>query len=82
MGEVDGIRYGGQRGLMGAQVGKPGEDVWIAAQVVEGLHLRVLGTEKIQKLANGAVIETKGVAVEGSGERLGRVLKQGGQRVL
>ena len=48
----------------------------------EGLHLRVLGAEEIQKIADGAVVETKGVLVEGSGERLGGTLKQGSQRML
>jgi hypothetical protein len=42
--------------------------VRIAAQLNEGLDLRVLGAEEIQKIAYGAVIEAKSVLVEGSGE--------------
>ena len=57
-------------------VGEPGQDVRIAAQLLEGLHLRVLGAEKIQKIADGAVVETNRLLVEGSGERLGGALKQ------
>ena len=79
MEEVDGISDGGQRGLAGAQGGEPGQDVRIAAQLLEGLHLRVLGAEKIQKIADGAVVETNRLLVEGSGERLGGALKQAGQ---
>jgi hypothetical protein len=40
----------------------------IATQLIEGLHLRVLGAEEIQKIAYSAVIEAKSVMVEGSGE--------------
>ena len=65
MKEVDGIGNGCQRGLVGAQRGEPVQDVWIAAQLLEGLHLRVLGAEEIQEIANGAVVETKRLLVEG-----------------
>src|SRR5260370_27930470 len=82
MEQVNGISYGGQRGLGGAQRGEPIQDVRIAAQLLEGLHLRVLGAEKIQEIANGAVVETKRLLVEGRGEGLGGALKQGSQRML
>ena len=82
MEEVDGVSDGGQRGLVGAQAGEPGQDVRIAAQLLEGLHLRVLGAEKIQEIADGAVVETNGFLVEGSGEGLGGALKQGSHRML
>src|SRR5260370_40330716 len=82
MEQVNGISYGGQRGLGGAQRGEPIQDVRIAAQLLEGLHLRVLGAEKIQEIANGAVVETKRLLVEGRSEGMGGALKQGGQRML
>jgi hypothetical protein len=71
MEEADGISDGGQGGLAAAQTGEPGQDVRIAAQLFEGLHLRVLGAEEIQEIADGAVVETDRVLLEGSGERLG-----------
>src|ERR1700687_773600 len=81
MEEVDSISHGGG-GLVGAQRGEPGQDVRIAAQLLEGVHLRVLSAEKIQEIADGAVIETNRLLVEGSGERLSGALKQGSQRML
>src|ERR1017187_1484823 len=80
--QVDGISYGGQRGPVGAQRGEPVQDVRIASQLLEGLHLRVLGAEKIQEIADGAVVETNSFLIEGSGEGLGGALKQGGHRML
>jgi hypothetical protein len=47
----------------------------IATQLLEGLHLRILGAEEIQKIADGSVVEAKCVVVEGSGERLGGALE-------
>jgi hypothetical protein len=75
MEEVDGISPSGQRGLVGPQEGEPSEDVWIAAQLLEGLDLRVLGVEKIQEIADGAVVETDGLPVEGSSDGSGGALK-------
>src|SRR6266568_317453 len=82
MEEVDGIGDSGQRGLVGAQRGEPGQDVRIAAQLLEGLYLRVLSAEKIQEIADGAVVETNRLLVEGSGERLSGALKQSSHRML
>jgi hypothetical protein len=82
MEQVDGIGHSGQRGLVGAQGGEPGQDVRIAAQLWEGLHQRVLGAEKIQEIADGAVVETNRLLVEGGGERLSGALKQRSYRML
>jgi hypothetical protein len=82
MEEVNGISDSGQRGLVGAQVGEPSQDVRVATQLLEGLHLWILGAEKNQEIANGAVVETKRLLMEGSGEGLGGATKQGSQRVL
>ncbi len=60
---------------MGAQEGEPGQDVRIAAQLIEGRHLRILGAEEIQKIADGSVVEAKCVVVEGSGERLDQSIR-------
>ena len=54
---------------MAAQTVEPCQDVWIASQLFEGLHLRVFGAEEIQKIADGAVVETDRFLFEGSGER-------------
>lgn len=70
------------RGLVRAQGGEPGQDVWIAVQLLEGLHLRVLSAEKIQEIADGAEVEPNGFPVEGSGEGLSGALKQGSQRMM
>src|ERR1700731_4188770 len=82
MEEVDGISHSGQRGVVGAQASEPGQDVRIAAQLLEGLHLRVSGAKKIQEIADGALVETNRLLVEGSGERLGGALKQSSQWML
>jgi len=44
MKEMDGIGHGGQRGLMGAQRSEPGQNVRVAAQVLEGLYVRIVVT--------------------------------------
>jgi hypothetical protein len=79
MEEVNGIRDCGKRGLMGAQGGEPTHDVRIALQLLERLHLRILSLEKIQEIADCAIVEAERVLIEGSGDGLGRALKQGGQ---
>ena len=67
MEEVDGISHSRQWGLVGAQRGEPGQDVRIAVQLVEGVHLRELGAQKSQEIADGAEVETNRFLVEGSG---------------
>ena len=83
MEEVDGIGDGGQSGMVGAQRGEPAQDVRITAQLLERLHLRVVGPKEIQEISNSAVVETKCLLIEGrSGQGLGGALKQGCQRML
>src|SRR5258705_1109887 len=82
MEQVDGIRHRGQRRLVGAQGGEPSQDVRIAAQLLKGLYLRVLGAEKIQEIADGAAIETNRFLVKGSGNGLGGMVKQCRQRMV
>jgi hypothetical protein len=67
---------------VGVQRGEPSQDVRITAQLLEGLHLRVLGAEEIQKIADGAVVETERLVVVGRGEGLGGAPKQVGQGML
>src|ERR1700694_2092530 len=82
MEQVDGVGHSGQRGLVGAQRGEPGQDVRIAAQVLEAVRLRVLSAKKIQEIADSAIVETNRLLVEGSGERLGGALKRSSHRML
>jgi len=50
--------------------------------MLEGLYVRVLGAEKMQEIADGAVVETNRFLAERSGEGLGGALKQDSQGVL
>jgi hypothetical protein len=50
----------------------------VTAQLLQGLHVRVVAADKIQKVADRAVVETNCLMVERSSDRLGGALKQAG----
>ena len=47
-----------ERGNPGAQLGPPGEDAWIAAQLIERDNLGMVGGEIGEKVAGRAMVET------------------------
>ena len=47
----------------------------VAVQLLQGLHLREVAAEEIQKVADRADVETNRLVVEGSSKRFGGVLK-------
>jgi hypothetical protein len=69
----------GQRRLVGAQQSEPAQNVWVAAQLLEGAHAWMLRVQIVQKVARGALIVVRRVFAERSGERLCRSLKQSRQ---
>jgi hypothetical protein len=56
--EVDVISDGGQSGLAGAQIAEPCQGMRVAAQLLQGLYLRVVAAKEIQKVPDRADVET------------------------
>src|SRR5271157_2759607 len=59
-----------QRWFSGTQRGKPTEDMWIAAQLIQTMNLVMIGAEIIQEVLYGGVIATKGIRTQRSSERV------------
>jgi len=70
-----------ERRRVGAQAGHPAEEVGLAAQLVEGVHLRVMGAEIAEEVADGPAVVLNGVGAERRSEGIDRAVEDGSQRM-
>ena len=80
--EADEIGCGCERRHLRAQAGHPAEDVRLTMQLVEALHLRMIGAEIAQEIASRPVVLTNGRGAECHAEGIDRAIEDRSQRML
>ncbi|MGH9400757.1 MAG: hypothetical protein ACRD2P_01470 [Terriglobia bacterium] len=76
--QVD-IGLGREGRRLRAQAGHPAEEMGLTAQLVQGVHLGVIGAEMTQKVADGPAVMTSGVGTERSAEGIDSALEDRSQ---
>jgi len=66
---------------VGAQAGHPAEEVGLPAQLVQRVHLRVMGAEIAEEVADGPAVVLNGVGAERRSEGIDRAVEDGSQRM-
>src|SRR5258708_40175810 len=80
--EADEIGCGCERRHLRAQAGHPAEDVRLTMQLVEALHLRMIGAEIAQEVAGRPAVLTSGLGTECHAEGIDRAVEDRSQRML
>jgi hypothetical protein len=75
------IGGGGERRRLAAQAGHPAEEVGLASQLLEGVHLGVSGAEIAEEVADGAAVVTIAFGAECRAERIDGAVEDGSQRM-
>jgi len=70
-----------ERRRVGAQAGHPVEEVGLSAQLVQGVHLRVMSAEIAEEVADGPAVVTNGVGAERRAEGINRAVEDWSQRM-
>src|SRR5882724_7026344 len=73
---------GRERRCLRTQARHPAEDVGFTAQLVQALHLRMIGTEIAQIVAGGPTVVTSRVGTERNSAGIDRAVKDRSQRML
>jgi hypothetical protein len=71
-----------QRRRLRAEAGHPAEDVWLTAQLLEGVHLGMIGAQIVQEVAGGPTVVTSSVGMERSAEGIDSLVEDRGQPML
>ncbi len=79
--QVD-IGCGCERRHLRVQAGHPAEDVRLTMQLVEALHLRMIGAEIAQEVAGRPAVLTNGLETECHAERIDRAIEDRSKRML
>ena len=64
------------------QARHPAEDVTFTAQLVEAVHLRMIGSEIAQEVADSSAVMTSRVGAEGNTEGINRSVEERSQSML
>jgi hypothetical protein len=65
-----------ERRRQGAQAGHPAEEMGFTAQLVQGIHLGVMGAEIAEEVADGAAIVTRSAEAERRTEGIDRTIEE------
>src|ERR1700751_586015 len=76
------IGFGREHRFLRAQARHPAEDVGFTAQLVQALHLRMIGTEIAQEMASSPAVMTSRVGTERNSEGIDRAVEEQSQRML
>src|SRR2546422_4642703 len=76
------IRCGRQRRHLRAQAAHPAEDVGLTAQLIEAIHLGVIGAEIAEEVARSPMVVTDGCGAERSAERIHSAGEERSERML
>jgi hypothetical protein len=68
-----------ERRRQGAQAGHPAEEMGFTVQLVQGVHLGVMGAEIAEEVADGVVVVTRSAGAERRTEGIDRAIEERSQ---